>query len=198
MKLDIEKLLAEVRPHEPSLDLRSKVLGAVDAELAEAKPVTEKPATRSARLSTYARWERRFAWTSGTALLFALGLNFLAYQVGEARLASFRPVVSEPRYIAEMTDTICLATNPETAEWFREKFVARWQEKRSCPRSNKDAYKHYQQILQQVAIFEKELCYVHPQKRKKKSETGRDRPGRPGGDTSYYQWPGGLDHQFTG
>ena len=198
MKPDIEKLLAEVQPHEPSPDLRSKVLAAVDAEFAETKTIT-----RSARLSTYARWERRFARASVIALLFAVGLNFLAYGIGEARLAQFRPKVSEPCYIAEITDTIRDVANPETAEWFREKLVARWQEKRFRP-CNKDAYKHYQQILQQVAVFEKELCYVQPQKvvqpqkRKKGPKTGRDRPGRPSSDTSYYQWPGGLDHQFTG
>lgn len=203
MKPDLEKLLAEIQPHGPSPDLRKKVLTAVDMTLSEERTEV-KTTAHPARASTYARWERRLAWTAVVSLLFAIGLNFLAYHIGEIRLAPFRPPTPEPRYIAEITETIESATDPETAQYFRSQLLAQWQTHRSTSRDSYESYMHYQEILKQATVFEKELCYVHTpqkvfiQKRDERPEASGDRSGNSRGDTSSHQWRGGMDHQFTG
>ncbi len=190
MNTDVEKLLAEVKPRVPSADLRKRVLNAVDAELDNG----EKTVTRPKRTSFAARWERRIGWASVVGLLLAVGLNALAYRVGDARLATFQHPTPIPQYIADITETIESATDPATARWFHDRLVAQWRASRPTP---EDPHKYYQQILRQVALFEKELCHVHRQTNRKSPQVGGDRSGRSRDDTSYRQRHRGLDHQRT-
>ena len=190
MNPDVEKLLAEVSPHGPSSALREKVLGAVDVELDNG----QKTITRPKRASFVERWERRIGWASVVGLLLAVSLNFLAYRVGDARLATFQRPTPEPQYLADITESIESATDRETASFFRKRLVAQWRASRPSP---EEQWERYQQILEEAIIFEKELCHVHTQKNPKRPEVGRDRPGRSGDDTSYRQRRYGPDHQLT-
>jgi len=186
---DFEELLAQVRLKGPSAALRERVIEAVGAELNAARPTAAR-----ASLTRVARWQRRLGFSAVAALLLAVGLNVLAYRAGEARFASFRHPAPEPRYIADITETVESATDAETARLIRRRLVADWRANRS---SAADAWHSYQRLLQQAALLEREICHVEREKTPFSPKMDGDRSGRSRGDTSYDQRHRRVDHGFT-
>ena len=176
MKPDVEKLLAEAMPRGPSAALREKILDAVRRELQAkvAGPIRAvKPRSN--------RWERRIGWASVISLSLAIALNVGAYNVGDARLASFQNSAYEPAYIVEAVKTIEAVTDAETADWYRRQLLANWRANRPTA---EELRQHYERIQEQLTLIEKELCHAYIQKDPQMDGNSNRVLD---GDTSYHQ-----------
>lgn len=109
MSDDLPPRFERLTPRAAPNALRARVLRAVDRELT----IRRKP-----------RWERTMEIAVAAALLIGLGLNLFEYWTDEAFQDRLFGPPAIPNQIAEIAQTIQLATDAETARQLQRPFLA--------------------------------------------------------------------------
>lgn len=149
MNEELETRLRELLPAVgPSPQMRERVLKSLQPVLA----AVEKVQSQDAKYPPFFRLLSRAASYSGLAaamlLLVAIGVNYWAYQSLDGRMAALAGPPRVDRQVAEVAQTIALATDSQTGEE-----AYQWLLQRRSRRVSPNSLAHYDDVFQRLLLL---------------------------------------------
>jgi hypothetical protein len=172
---DVEQLLSQLTPRGVRAEVRPRVLGAVEAELAA-------PAASP--------WARRAALAVAASLLVGVALNVYAGVSSKRQLARLFGPPPVSRRAMELAKVIEEVTDRQTAQWLCQRMAA------PRPASPDDLARHYATVQQLIRELESPPKGSYHETPEEDPEMDGHRPRRVRGDTSYRQRDFCLDYRY--
>jgi hypothetical protein len=146
------EIFARVTPRGAPAELRARVLSAVDGQLADQSCATAGLSSSADRAPARPRWERILEIAVAASLLLGIGLNAWQWRSDvepKSRFDDASPILAG---ISDLSETIALVTDQQTAQTFVEQYLAA----RSLRRASEEmSLQRYEQWIQEL---------THPQK----------------------------------
>ncbi|MFO0886035.1 MAG: hypothetical protein U0894_17945 [Pirellulales bacterium] len=149
MNEELETRLRELLPAEgPSPQMRERVLKSLQPVLASVDKGTPQEAKYPAFYWVFNRAASYSGLSAAMLLLVAIGANYLAYQSLDGRMAALAGPPRIDRQVAEVAQTIALATDSQTGEE-----AYQWLLQRRSRRVSPTSLAHYDDVFQRLLLL---------------------------------------------
>lgn len=149
MNEELETRLRELLPAEgPGPQLRSRVLKSLQPVLASVEKGTPQEANYPASYRLFHRAASYSGLVAAMLLLVAIGANYWAYQSLDGRMTAIAGPPRVDQQVAEVAQTIALATDSRTGEE-----AYQWLLQRRSRRVSSTSLAHYDDVFQRLLLL---------------------------------------------